>query len=62
MKWSELRKIAERKGWYLVRNGANHDVYMHPERTKDDILYIARHGSKEIAQGTYVKIKKQVGL
>ncbi len=29
MKWSELRRKAERNGWYLLRNGANHDIYAH---------------------------------
>ncbi len=32
MKWNELRKIVEAHGWRLLRNGANHDVYHHPEK------------------------------
>jgi hypothetical protein len=25
MKWSELKRIAESKGWYLYRRGSRHD-------------------------------------
>ena len=25
MKWSELKRIAEEKGWKLMRHGSNHD-------------------------------------
>ena len=32
MKWNELRRIAEEKGWYLLRNGGSHDIYAHAER------------------------------
>ncbi|MBO7491414.1 MAG: type II toxin-antitoxin system HicA family toxin [Bacteroidales bacterium] len=34
MKWSELRRIAERNGWYLVRTGSRHDIYAHPEKVE----------------------------
>lgn len=27
MKRADLIKMLERKGWYLKRNGANHDIY-----------------------------------
>lgn len=60
MKWNELKKMAIKKGWYLHRNGANHDIYRHPDR-KDSLL-IGRHGKEEIKNGTYNQIKKQIGL
>ena len=60
MKWSELKRIAKEKGWYLVKHGARHDIYLHPER--EDILCIERHGSQEIKKGLYEKLKKQVGF
>jgi predicted RNA binding protein YcfA (HicA-like mRNA interferase family) len=60
MKWSEMRRIAESHGWYLWRNGANHDIYRHPE--KKGIMQIARHGSDEIRVGTFNKLKKQIGF
>ena len=62
MKWNELRKIAEKRGWYLAAHGANHDKYLHPNRLKDDVLYIGRHGKEEIKNGTFHKIKKQIGF
>ncbi|MBO4481270.1 MAG: type II toxin-antitoxin system HicA family toxin [Bacteroidales bacterium] len=60
MKWSELRKIAEKKGWYFWRRGGKHDLYRHPD--KKDILEIERHGSQEIRTGLYFKLKKMVGF
>jgi predicted RNA binding protein YcfA (HicA-like mRNA interferase family) len=60
MKWSELRRIAEQRGWQLYRHGADHDLYRHPE-TGETIL-IARHRKEEIKKGTYQKLKKQIGF
>lgn len=60
MKWSELEKKAREKGWYLLRNGKEHDIYAHAE--KDYQIQIARHRSKEIPTGTFSKLKKQIGL
>jgi predicted RNA binding protein YcfA (HicA-like mRNA interferase family) len=60
MKWSELRKIAERKGWVLVRRGGRHDIYAHPN--KDYIIEIERHESQEVRNGLYYKLKKQIGF
>jgi predicted RNA binding protein YcfA (HicA-like mRNA interferase family) len=60
MKWSELKKIAKRKGWYLVRNGKEHDIYAHPEKNYQ--IEIERHDSKEIRTGLYHKLKKQIGF
>ena len=60
MKWSELRKLAEQNGWQLVRHGANHDVYKHPEKTHK--LEIPRHQSQEVKTGLFYKLKKQIGF
>ncbi|MDR2586205.1 MAG: type II toxin-antitoxin system HicA family toxin [Prevotellaceae bacterium] len=60
MKWSELRRIAERNGWYLVRYGREHDVFGHPD--KDYRITIERHGSKEVKSGLYYKLKRQIGF
>jgi len=60
MKWSELRRIAEGKGWYLVRHGANHDIYRHP--SKEDTLIIERHDSTEIRRGLFNKIKRMLEI
>jgi predicted RNA binding protein YcfA (HicA-like mRNA interferase family) len=60
MKWSELRKIAERMGWYLFRKGKKHDIYRHKD--KDYTILIERHDSREIKQGLYYKLKKLIGF
>lgn len=60
MKWNELRKIAEANGWRLYRNGSSHDIYYHPEKTYR--IQIGRHGKEEIKNGTFHKLKKQIGF
>lgn len=60
MKWSELRRKAERKGWYLVRNDSNHDIYAHND--KDFQIQIGRHDSEEVKKGLFSKLKKQIGF
>ncbi|MDR3217866.1 MAG: type II toxin-antitoxin system HicA family toxin [Dysgonamonadaceae bacterium] len=60
MKWSELKRKAIEKGWYLERNGGEHDIYVHPE--KDYKIEIERHDSKEVKTGLYYKLKKQIGF
>jgi predicted RNA binding protein YcfA (HicA-like mRNA interferase family) len=60
VKWNELRKIAETKGWSLFRNGASHDIYRHPQKTYR--IHIGRHGKEEVKNGTFQKLKKQIGF
>jgi predicted RNA binding protein YcfA (HicA-like mRNA interferase family) len=60
MKWSELKRKAIKNGWYLVRNGKEHDIYAHPD--KDIEIQIERHGSKEVKTGLYHKLKRQIGF
>jgi mRNA interferase HicA len=59
-KVSELLKLLKKDGWFLFRNGSNHDIYRHP--TKENQLTVPRHGSKEMAKGTYESILKAAGL
>ncbi len=59
MKWSELRRLAEERGWYLVRRG-RHDVYAHDGF--DYRIELERHGSKEVKEGLLFKLKKQIGF
>jgi len=54
MKWSEIRRIAESKGWILYRHGSRHDVYRHKDR--DYPIEIERHDSQEIRTGLYYKL------
>lgn len=56
MKWNELRRIAEERGWFLSKNGKKHDIYKHPD--KSDCIVLARHGAEEIPTGTFNKLKK----
>jgi len=60
MKWSELKRKAEKNGWFLKRCGAEHDIYAHAE--KDFEIQIERHGSREIKSGLCHKLKKQIGF
>jgi len=60
MKWSELKKLAEQNGWQLLRHGANHDIYEHPEKTER--LIVGRHSSEEIKKGLMKKLIKQIGI
>ncbi|MDF0693000.1 type II toxin-antitoxin system HicA family toxin [Aquirufa ecclesiirivi] len=57
---NELLKILKNDGWYLYRNGANHDLYRHPIKLGQ--LVIPRHASKEMANGTWASILKAAGL
>ena len=58
MIWSEVRRIAERTGWILVRFGKKHDVY-----EKDgELLLIERRSSSELFGEVYFKIRKQLNL
>ncbi|HHU35042.1 MAG TPA: type II toxin-antitoxin system HicA family toxin [Bacteroidetes bacterium] len=60
MKWSELRRIAEKSGWSLFRRGKKHDIYFHPE--KDYFIQLGRHGKEEVKDGIYNKLRKQIGF
>lgn len=59
MKWNELRRLAEERGWYLIRSG-RHDVYAHDEF--DFHIEIERHGAQEVKDGIYHKLKKIIGF
>lgn len=57
---NELLRKLKKNGWYLHRHGKKHDVYIHDSNTSP--LIIPRHGSKEMAKGTYNSILKTAGL
>ena len=54
------RKIKKYTNCYLVREGANHEVWMNPDTGKE--FTIPRHPSKEVPYGTEQSIYKQAGL
>lgn len=60
MKTSEaVRKLSD-AGCYIVRHGANHDVWFSPITGKE--FLVPRHGAKELPTGTANKIMKDAGL
>ncbi|MFH2143686.1 MAG: type II toxin-antitoxin system HicA family toxin [Bacteroidota bacterium] len=58
MKVSEIIKIIEKDGWYLIRKKGSHRQYKH--REKSGLVTIAGHKmSDDIAKGTLNSILKQ---
>jgi predicted RNA binding protein YcfA (HicA-like mRNA interferase family) len=61
MKVSEIIKMIEDDGWFLVRQKGSHRQYKH--RIKKGLVTIAAHKmSDEIAKGTLNSILKQAQL
>jgi predicted RNA binding protein YcfA (HicA-like mRNA interferase family) len=60
MKSSELLRLLKRAGWYEVSQQGSHIKLRHPDRTNQ--ITFPNHGSKEMAKGTELAIKKQAGL
>jgi len=56
MKRKDLIKLLEQNGWYLLRNGNNHDIYTNGQSTEP----IPRH--KEISELLAKAIIKRQGL
>lgn len=56
MKRRELVKLLEENGWYIKRNGGNHDLYTNGEATEP----IPRHS--EINERLAKAIIKKLGL
>ena len=56
MKRRDLVKLLEENGWYLKRNGANHDLYTNGDRCET----IPRHS--EINEKLAQSIIKRLGL
>ena len=56
MKRSDLIKALEEQGWYLLRNGGNHDIYTNGFQKQP----IPRH--KEVNELLAKKILKRAGI
>ena len=56
MKRKDFIKLLERNGWYLKRNGGNHDVYTNGQRSEP----VPRHS--EIDEDLAKAIIKRQGL
>ena len=59
MKWNEMRRLAESRGWVFERHGKKHDIYHHPE--KDFKIQIERHDTAEVKNGLMKRLLKQIG-
>jgi predicted RNA binding protein YcfA (HicA-like mRNA interferase family) len=60
MKCSELLRELRKDGWYVKSQSGSHMKLLHPE--KKAIVIFPNHGSKEIAKGTEIRIRKEAGL
>lgn len=60
MKTTELIKLLRENGCYLVKHGANHDIWYSPI-TKKTFL-VGRHPGQEIKKGTASAILKRTGI
>lgn len=56
MKRKDLIKLLEQNGWYLLRNGGEHDIYTNGQKS----MPIPRH--REIKEILAKSILKRVGL
>jgi predicted RNA binding protein YcfA (HicA-like mRNA interferase family) len=60
MKTNELIRLLKQHDCYLVRHGANHDVWY---STKTGIEFlVGRHPGQEIKKGTISAILKRAGI
>lgn len=60
MKSREFLKLLKRNGWYVVRQTGSHMILKHDLRV--DTVTFPYHGSKEMAKGLEVKLRKQTGI
>lgn len=60
LKVSEIVKLLEADGWYLVRTKGSHRQYHHP--TKPGTVTVAGKPSTDIPTGTERSIRKQAGI
>ncbi|MEV6526324.1 type II toxin-antitoxin system HicA family toxin [Longispora sp. NPDC051575] len=60
LKVSDVLKMIEADGWYLVATKGSHRQYAHP--TKPGRVTIAGKPSKDLPPGTEASILKQAGL
>lgn len=59
MKFSEFYKVLKKSG-IEFKNGTNHYFLKNPKNGKSSV--VGRHPSKEIPNGTKMKILKELGL
>jgi len=60
MKVSELLRIIEKDGWFLVRQRGSHRQFHHP--SKSGTVTVAGKPSIDVPPGTLNSVLKQAGL
>ena len=60
MTTAELIRLLKKNGCYLVRNGANYDIYQSPITGK--LFSVGRHAKEEVRTGTLKGILKDAGI
>ena len=60
MRYSELKKLLKKNGCYIVREGANHKIWVSAKTNRH--FTVGRHNNQEVATGTLKSIKKDSGL
>ncbi|MCF1502152.1 type II toxin-antitoxin system HicA family toxin [Afifella sp. H1R] len=54
---AKIIKRLEKDGWYLARNGSNHDIYRHD--VIEGVITVPRH--KTVSPGVWRSIAKKAG-
>jgi predicted RNA binding protein YcfA (HicA-like mRNA interferase family) len=60
MKTNELIRLLKLHDCYLVRHGANHDVWY--SKKTGTVFLVGRHSGQEIKKGTVSAILKRAGI
>lgn len=58
MKYNELTRRLTKAGCFVVRNGADHDIWFSPITGKQ--RPVPRHGSQEVSKGLLRKLEKDL--
>jgi mRNA interferase HicA len=57
---AHMQRILQRAGWYVKRQGANHEIWTHPE--KGGRVTVPRHPSQTLKRKTLVSILDQAEI
>lgn len=60
MNYGELKRELKKCGCYIIREGANHEIWFSPVTNKQ--FPIGRHTKEEVPIGTLNSIKRAAGL
>lgn len=60
VKYSELFRILNKDGWYIIRQKGSHVIMQH--RVKEGQLTVPFHGRKEVKPGLLNAILKQADI